>query len=253
MNLDRPHPSSRRGDSRFLTTDRKRFRLAPKAKDFTNQGAYQNRPLTEVVNKQTNRRKSSVRSKVEHPFLTLKRLWGFAKVRYRGLTNAMLAMLNGKWGRSLTRRLSRRFQKFGHVYFRRSLSVASYGDCDAVLRRGVADRRKEAVRSNGCAVAPRTVALELALVARPNIQLQYCEVVRGQDDSDGRRSSSGSTIRSTSVAWTRGARWSASGASASDAHGEPSRPNVARHGTRWVVVHDPELARAVLDQGGSRA
>ena len=47
-----------------------------------------------------NRRKSSVRSKVEHPFLTLKRLWGFAKVRYRGLAKnanrafAMLAMLN---------------------------------------------------------------------------------------------------------------------------------------------------------------
>jgi IS5 family transposase len=26
-----------------------------------------------------------VRSKVELPFLTLKRIWGFAKVRYRGL------------------------------------------------------------------------------------------------------------------------------------------------------------------------
>jgi hypothetical protein len=41
-----------------------------------------------------------VRSKVEHPFLTIKRLWGFAKVRYRGLAKnanrafAMLAMLN---------------------------------------------------------------------------------------------------------------------------------------------------------------
>jgi hypothetical protein len=50
-----------------------------------------------------------VRSKVEHPFLTLKRLWGFAKVRYRGLAKnanrafAMLAMLNiSKWGRPLT-------------------------------------------------------------------------------------------------------------------------------------------------------
>ena len=58
--------------------------LAPKAKDFTNKRAYRNRPLTEA-DKDTNRRKSSVRSKVEHPFLTLKRIWGFAKVRYRGL------------------------------------------------------------------------------------------------------------------------------------------------------------------------
>jgi len=82
--------------------------IAPKAKDFTNKRAYKNRPLSEA-DKQTNRRKSSVRSKVEHPFLTLKRLWGFAKVRYRGLGKnanrafAMLAMLNvSKWGRPLT-------------------------------------------------------------------------------------------------------------------------------------------------------
>src|SRR4029453_1524966 len=46
---------------------------------------------------------------VEHPFLTLKRLWGFAKVRYRGLAKnanrayAMLALINlSKWGRPLT-------------------------------------------------------------------------------------------------------------------------------------------------------
>ncbi len=82
--------------------------LAPKAKDFTNKRAYRNRPLTEA-DKDTNRRKSSVRSKVEHPFLTLKRIWGFAKVRYRGLAKnanrafAMLALINlSKWGRPLT-------------------------------------------------------------------------------------------------------------------------------------------------------
>ena len=82
--------------------------LAPRAKDFTNKRAYKNHPLTED-DKATNRRKSSVRSKVEHPFLVLKRLWGFAKVRYRGLAKnanrvfAMLAMLNiNKWGRPLT-------------------------------------------------------------------------------------------------------------------------------------------------------
>jgi len=82
--------------------------IAPKAKDFTNKRAYKNRPLTDA-DKATNRRKSSVRSKAEHPFLTIKRLWGFAKVRYRGLAKnanrafAMLAMLNiNKWGRPLT-------------------------------------------------------------------------------------------------------------------------------------------------------
>jgi transposase, IS5 family len=88
---------------------RKRLKaIAPKARDFTNKRAHKNRPLTEA-DKQTNRRKSSVRSIVEHPFLTLKRLWGFAKTRYRGLAKnanrayAMLALINvSKWGRSLT-------------------------------------------------------------------------------------------------------------------------------------------------------
>ena len=52
--------------------------------------AYKNRPLSDA-DKETNRRKSSVRSKIEHPFLTLKRIWGFAKVRYRGLAKNELA------------------------------------------------------------------------------------------------------------------------------------------------------------------
>ncbi len=98
------------GDSAYRGKDqRERLKdIAPKAKDFTNKRAYRNSPLTDA-DKETNRRKSSVRSKVEHPFLTLKRLWGFAKVRYRGLAKnanrafAMLAMLNiNKWGRPLT-------------------------------------------------------------------------------------------------------------------------------------------------------
>jgi len=83
-------------------------RLAPRAKDFTNKRAHKARPLTEA-DKAANRRKSAVRSKVEHPFLTLKRLWGFTKTRYRGLAKnanrafAMLAMINlVKWGRPLT-------------------------------------------------------------------------------------------------------------------------------------------------------
>ena len=98
------------GDSAYRgKQQRERLKeIAPKAKDFTNKRACRNCPLTEV-DKATNRRKSSVRSKVEHPFLTIKRLWGFAKVRYRGLAKnanrafAMLAMLNvSKWGRPLT-------------------------------------------------------------------------------------------------------------------------------------------------------
>ena len=82
--------------------------VAPKARDFTNRRAYRNRPLTEA-DRLTNTRKSSVRAKVEHPFLRIKRLWGFAKVRYRGLAKnanrafAMLALCNiVHWGRPLT-------------------------------------------------------------------------------------------------------------------------------------------------------
>ena len=82
--------------------------IAPRAKDFTNKRTHWRRPLT-AADREANRRKSSVRSKVEHPFLTLKRIWGFAKVRYRGLAKnanrafAMLALINlSKWGMPLT-------------------------------------------------------------------------------------------------------------------------------------------------------
>jgi len=81
--------------------------IAPKAKDFTNKPAHRHRSLNQAE-QQSNRRKSAVRSKVEHPFLMLKRIWGFAKVRYRGLAKnanrvyAMLALINvSKWGRAL--------------------------------------------------------------------------------------------------------------------------------------------------------
>ena len=43
------------------------------------------------------RRKASVRAKVEHPFLYVKRHFGYAKVRYRGLakTTQRIAVLLG--------------------------------------------------------------------------------------------------------------------------------------------------------------
>ena len=82
--------------------------IATNAKDFTNKRAYRNAPLSDA-DKEANRRKSSIRAKVEHPFLILKRLWGFAKVRYRGLAKnanrafAMLAAINIlRHGRPLT-------------------------------------------------------------------------------------------------------------------------------------------------------
>jgi transposase, IS5 family len=95
------------GDSAYANQRAALKAKAPKAKDFTNKRAYRNKPLTER-DKQVNRTKSQTRAKVEHPFLTLKRIWGFAKVRYRGLTKnanrvfAMLALINiDKWNRPL--------------------------------------------------------------------------------------------------------------------------------------------------------
>jgi len=83
-------------------------RIAPRARDFTNKPGHRHRALSQS-DRQTNRRKSAVRAKVEHPFLTLKRIWGFMKARYRGLAKnanrayAMLALINvGKWARPLT-------------------------------------------------------------------------------------------------------------------------------------------------------
>ncbi len=57
---------------------------APKAQDMTcKRTLYKNR--VDELQRAKNRSKSSVRPKVEHPFHILKRIFGFDKVRYRGL------------------------------------------------------------------------------------------------------------------------------------------------------------------------
>ena len=96
------------GDSAYANQKEALKQAAPKAKDFTNKRAYRNKPLTDA-DKETNRRKSQVRAKVEHPFRPLKSIFGFAKVRYRGLLKnancafALLALINlDKWGLPLT-------------------------------------------------------------------------------------------------------------------------------------------------------
>ncbi|MDR4468082.1 MAG: IS5 family transposase [Nitrospira sp.] len=57
---------------------------APKAKSFVQAKAHRHRPLSEAE-RARNRTKSKVRAKVEHAFLVIKRIFGWAKVRYRGL------------------------------------------------------------------------------------------------------------------------------------------------------------------------
>jgi len=58
--------------------------LAPRAKDFTQVKSGRHRKLT-ATERAKNRTKSQVRAKVEHAIGVVKRVFGFAKVRYRGI------------------------------------------------------------------------------------------------------------------------------------------------------------------------
>ena len=57
---------------------------APKARGFTNR-RYRHRGVVDETERAKNRTKSKVRAKVEHAIGVIKRVFGFAKVRYRGL------------------------------------------------------------------------------------------------------------------------------------------------------------------------
>ncbi len=72
------------GDSAYASQKQLIASKAPKAKDFTNQRTRRNGVVNEVL-KARNRNKSKIRARVEHVFGVVKRLWGFGKVRYRGL------------------------------------------------------------------------------------------------------------------------------------------------------------------------
>lgn len=72
------------GDSAYSSQKDVIAEHAPDAKDFTNRKGRRNQPLSEEE-KSKNRTKSKIRAKVEHPFLVLKQIFGFNKVRYRGL------------------------------------------------------------------------------------------------------------------------------------------------------------------------
>ena len=70
---------------------------APNAQDLTNQWARKG-SVTEGLERMVNRAKSRVRARVEHVFGVVKRLWGFGKVRYRGLAkNATRAFVALGW------------------------------------------------------------------------------------------------------------------------------------------------------------
>ena len=57
---------------------------APRAQDFTNR-RYRQKGVVNENERAKNRTKSKVRAKVEHAFFVIKQIFGFARVRYRGL------------------------------------------------------------------------------------------------------------------------------------------------------------------------
>jgi len=72
------------GDTAYASQQALIQSKAPDAKDCTNQRVRAG-SATEELDRILNRLKSRVRSRVEHVFAVVKRLWGFHKVRYRGL------------------------------------------------------------------------------------------------------------------------------------------------------------------------
>jgi len=80
------HGQERRvyGDSAYASQKDLISAKAPHARDFTNQRVRQGGEVDEAE-RSKNRNKSKVRARVEHVFQVVKRLWGFTKVRYRGL------------------------------------------------------------------------------------------------------------------------------------------------------------------------
>ena len=82
------HGQERRvyGDSAYQSQQDLIHAKAPQAKDFTNERVRRRKDEpADVVKQRKNRNKSRIRARVEHVFAVVKRLWGFAKVRYRGL------------------------------------------------------------------------------------------------------------------------------------------------------------------------
>ena len=87
------------GDSAYRGQREKMRAKAKHARDFTNRRAYRGRPLSDA-DRETNSRKSAVRSYVEHAFGIIKGRFGFRKVRYRGIAknlnrlNVLAALAN---------------------------------------------------------------------------------------------------------------------------------------------------------------
>jgi IS5 family transposase len=87
------------GDRGYFSAEANRYLKKRGLRSRLQKRAAAGHPLTETE-KARNKRWSSVRAFVEHPFHVVKRLWGFTKVRYRGLAKntarvfALMALAN---------------------------------------------------------------------------------------------------------------------------------------------------------------
>lgn len=87
------------GDRGYYSADANAWLKKRGVRSRLQKRAATNHPLTDTE-KARNKRWSSTRAFVEHPFHVIKRLWGFAKVRYRGLAKntarvfALMALAN---------------------------------------------------------------------------------------------------------------------------------------------------------------
>jgi IS5 family transposase len=87
------------GDRGYFSAEANRYLKKRGMRSRLQKRAASGHPLTESE-KARNKKWSSVRAFVEHPFHVIKRLWGFVKVRYRGLAKntarvfALLALAN---------------------------------------------------------------------------------------------------------------------------------------------------------------
>ena len=79
------------GDSAYHSKELKAHAEASGIEFNVNERGTRHRPLTKTQ-RARNRRLSRVRATVEHPFLVVKRLWGHAKVRYRGIRKNLAQM-----------------------------------------------------------------------------------------------------------------------------------------------------------------
>ena len=101
------HGAERRvyGDNAYASQKELIASKAPHAKDFTNPRVRNHRGEVDETLRAKNRNKSRIRARVEHVFGVVKRLWGFSKVRYRGLAKnatrafTVLALANIYLGR----------------------------------------------------------------------------------------------------------------------------------------------------------